>query len=81
MAQIKVHDKIFEPYLSEDVIQQKIKELAAAIDKDYADKRPLSPYSMALSYLQQICLSSLPLMQKFVLLNLLLIKAPVPQAM
>src|SRR5215211_3513668 len=41
MTQIKVHDKTFETYLTEEVIQQKIKELAAAIDKDYHDKRPL----------------------------------------
>jgi hypoxanthine phosphoribosyltransferase len=41
MSIIKVHDKYFETYLSEEVIQQKIKELAAAIDKDYQTKRPL----------------------------------------
>ena len=41
MTQIKVHDKIFETYLTEEVIQEKIKKLAAAIDKDYHDKRPL----------------------------------------
>jgi hypoxanthine phosphoribosyltransferase len=41
MSTIKVHDKNFETYLSEEVIQQKIKELAAAIDKDYQNKRPL----------------------------------------
>jgi hypoxanthine phosphoribosyltransferase len=41
MSAIKVHDKHFETYLSEEVIQQKVKELAAAIDKDYQNKRPL----------------------------------------
>lgn len=41
MVQIKVHDKTFETYLTEEVIQNKIKELSAAIDKDYQDKRPL----------------------------------------
>lgn len=41
MTQIRVHDKSFETYLTEEVIQNKIKELAAAIDKDYHDKRPL----------------------------------------
>lgn len=41
MPQIKVHDKSFETYLSEHDIQEKIKELAAAINRDYADKRPL----------------------------------------
>jgi hypoxanthine phosphoribosyltransferase len=41
MSAIKVHDKHFETYLSEEVIQQKVKELAVAIDKDYQNKRPL----------------------------------------
>ena len=41
MSVIKVHDKSFEIYLSEETIQQKIKELALAINKDYAGKRPL----------------------------------------
>jgi hypoxanthine phosphoribosyltransferase len=36
-----VHDKSFETYLSEETIQQRIKELAADINKDYAGKRPL----------------------------------------
>ncbi|MBS1653539.1 MAG: hypoxanthine phosphoribosyltransferase [Bacteroidetes bacterium] len=41
MAQIKVHDKTFETYLSEDAIQARIKELAENINRDYAGKRPL----------------------------------------
>ena len=41
MPVIKVHDKSFETYLSEETIQQKIKELALIINKDYAGKRPL----------------------------------------
>lgn len=41
MAVIKVHDKSFETWLSEKVIQQRVEELAAAINKDYAGKRPL----------------------------------------
>jgi hypoxanthine phosphoribosyltransferase len=41
MAEIRVHDKTFATYLSEETIQQKIKELANAIGKDYHDKRPL----------------------------------------
>lgn len=41
MSVIKVHDKTFETYLSDDVIFQRIKELAAAINKDYEGKRPL----------------------------------------
>jgi hypoxanthine phosphoribosyltransferase len=41
MPVIKVHDKSFETYLSEETILQRVKELAAAISKDYAGKRPL----------------------------------------
>jgi hypoxanthine phosphoribosyltransferase len=41
MALIKVHDKSFETYLSENTILQRVKELAEAISKDYAGKRPL----------------------------------------
>jgi hypoxanthine phosphoribosyltransferase len=41
MPVIKVHDKSFDTYLSEETIQQRIKELAAGINKDYTGKRPL----------------------------------------
>ena len=41
MTQIKVHDKVFGPYLSEDDIQQQIKKMAAAINADYAGLRPM----------------------------------------
>ncbi len=41
MSVIKVHDKSFETYLSEEIILQRIKELAASITKDYAGKKPL----------------------------------------
>lgn len=41
MSLIKVHDKLFGPYLTEDVIQQRIRELANQINRDYAGKRPL----------------------------------------
>jgi hypoxanthine phosphoribosyltransferase len=41
MAQIKLHDKEFETYLSEEVIQQRIKELGQKISEDYAGRRPL----------------------------------------
>jgi len=40
MAAIKVHDKTFETYLSEETILQRVKEMAAAINKDYAGKQP-----------------------------------------
>jgi len=41
MPTIKVHDKSFETYLSEETILQRVKELAVDINKDYAGKRPL----------------------------------------
>ena len=41
MPVITVHDKSFETYLSEKTIQQRVKELAASINKDYEGKRPL----------------------------------------
>ncbi|NCT93455.1 MAG: hypoxanthine phosphoribosyltransferase [Chitinophagaceae bacterium] len=41
MSLITVHDKQFIPYLPEDLIREKVKELAAALDQDYQGKRPL----------------------------------------
>ena len=41
MPVIKVHDKSFETYLSEETILQRVKEIAETISKDYAGKRPL----------------------------------------
>ncbi|CAN5502163.1 hypoxanthine phosphoribosyltransferase [soil metagenome] len=41
MSQIKVHDKYFVPWLSEEVILQRVKEIADQINKDYAGKKPL----------------------------------------
>jgi hypoxanthine phosphoribosyltransferase len=41
MSIIKVHDKSFGPYLEEETIQKRIKELAVQINTDYAGKRPL----------------------------------------
>ena len=38
---VQIHSKKFVPYLSEKEIQAKIKEMAAAISKDYEAKRPL----------------------------------------
>jgi hypoxanthine phosphoribosyltransferase len=38
---IKVHDKTFDTYLSENDIQQKVKEIAGALNRDYAGKKPL----------------------------------------
>ena len=36
-----MHDKEFEPYLSEEEIKNKIQEMANSINRDYAGKRPL----------------------------------------
>ncbi len=41
MAVIAVHEKSFETYLSAETIQQRVKELAAEINKDYTGKKPL----------------------------------------
>ncbi len=41
MSVIKVHDKSFEIWLSEETIVQRIKELAEEINNDYVGKRPL----------------------------------------
>jgi hypoxanthine phosphoribosyltransferase len=41
MSLIQVLDKQFVPFISEETIQHKIKDLAAQLDKDYAGKKPL----------------------------------------
>ena len=41
MAKVLLHDKYFQPYIAAADIQQRIKELAAEIDRDYADLDPL----------------------------------------
>lgn len=41
MTTIKVHDKSFETYLPEEVIQKRIKELADKISNDYKGRKPL----------------------------------------
>jgi len=41
MTQIKVHDKMFGPFLSEQDIQQQVKKIADAINSDYAGLRPM----------------------------------------
>jgi hypoxanthine phosphoribosyltransferase len=40
MPVVKVHDKSFDTYLAEETILNRIKEMAAVINKDYAGKRP-----------------------------------------
>src|SRR5271154_7350803 len=41
MANILVHDKLFEPYLSKTAIAEKIKSIAQQINNDYRNKKPL----------------------------------------
>jgi hypoxanthine phosphoribosyltransferase len=41
MAPVRLHDKSFDTYLTEEVIQEKIRELAGQINKDYEGKKPL----------------------------------------
>jgi hypoxanthine phosphoribosyltransferase len=41
MSVITVHGKTFIPYLPESLILEKVKELAAKLDADYAGKKPL----------------------------------------
>lgn len=41
MSQIKVHDKTFGPFLSEEDIQQQVKKIADAINSDYEGLRPM----------------------------------------
>jgi hypoxanthine phosphoribosyltransferase len=41
MPTIKVHDKTFDIYLSETAIQDRVKTIAEAINKEYQGKRPL----------------------------------------
>ena len=41
MGIIKVHDKSFETYLSEEIIQSRVRELADLINRDYSGKRPM----------------------------------------
>jgi hypoxanthine phosphoribosyltransferase len=41
MSTIKVHDKVFNIYLSEPSIQERVKAIAETINKDYQSKKPL----------------------------------------
>jgi hypoxanthine phosphoribosyltransferase len=41
MPPIKLHEKSFDTYLSEETIQEKIKQIAEAINSDYKGKKPL----------------------------------------
>jgi hypoxanthine phosphoribosyltransferase len=41
MSNVRIHDKIFKPYISEEEIREKVNELATALNKDYRDKNPI----------------------------------------
>ena len=41
MSTIRVHDKDFDIFLSEKKIQERVKEIAGQLDKDYTGKKPL----------------------------------------
>lgn len=41
MSIVKLHDKSFTIYLSEETIQQKVREMADALNREYAGRRPL----------------------------------------
>ena len=41
MSAIRVHDKYFIPYMDETIILKRIAALAAQLDADYQDKKPL----------------------------------------
>ncbi len=41
MRIVRVHDKKFEPYLTAEMIQTRIKAIAAQLNKDYAGKKPV----------------------------------------
>ena len=41
MPIIKVNDKYFKPYISAETINERIKELAAQLNNDYVNKRPI----------------------------------------
>ncbi|MBL7924434.1 MAG: hypoxanthine phosphoribosyltransferase [Bacteroidia bacterium] len=41
MSEVQVHDKIFTPFITAGQIQARVAELGAAIDRDYAGRKPL----------------------------------------
>lgn len=41
MDTIRIHDKTFKPYISEEGIRGKVHEMAAALNRDYRDKNPI----------------------------------------
>jgi hypoxanthine phosphoribosyltransferase len=41
MNTVRIHDKTFKPYISEEAIQAKVIELALSLNGDYKDKNPI----------------------------------------
>ena len=41
MANIRIHDKQFKPFISADEIRKKVTDLAGAVNKDYEGKNPV----------------------------------------
>ena len=41
MSTIRVHDKLFEPYLSQSSITERVRFIAGRLNHDYAEKKPL----------------------------------------
>ena len=41
MSTVKIHDKVFETFISAETIQQRVEEMAAMINIEYNGKRPL----------------------------------------
>ncbi len=41
MSTLKIHDKIFRPYISEKTIREKVNFLAAQLNRDYQGKNPI----------------------------------------
>lgn len=41
MTTLRIHDKTFKPYISEEAIRDKVTQLASWLNRDYQDKRPI----------------------------------------
>ena len=41
MTVITIHNKSFTPYLQQQILEQRIAELAKAIEADYSSKKPI----------------------------------------
>ena len=41
MASLRVHDKLFDPFLTREDIQSRVGFIADRLNEDYADKQPL----------------------------------------